>query len=152
QWTALHSLKKLSVLDAVTSETIDRYIDRQPVDSVFGLFEAALRGDSGKVHRLVAELEAREDPFRVFGLLSSQVFQLVTLASSDRSVTETAKAIGAYPFALDKLAPFAKKMSKQQLADTVAAFTQADEAMKTSKAAPWILIEQALSKVSQLVT
>lgn len=148
QWLAMNSLEKLSVFDKVSSETVENYIDEQPVNSVFNVFETALKGDKGALHELLAELEPREDPFRVFGLLSSQVFQLAVLASSDAPSAETAKAIGVHPYALGKLAPFAKKLTKDDIRRITRAFKEADEAMKLSKTSPWVLIEQSLMKVA----
>lgn len=148
QWQAFHSLEKLAVLGVITAEHVENYIDIQPVDSVFGVFETALRGDREALHQLLADLEPREDPYKVFGLLSSQVFQLAALVANDQPSAETAKAIGVHPFALSKLAPMAKKLSKGELRRIVLAMSEADEAMKTSKGTPWTLIEQALMKIA----
>ena len=150
QWQAFHSLEKLAMLGDITLEHVEKYIDVQPVDSVFGAFEMALKGDRRGLHELLVELEPREDPYKVFGLLSSQVFQLATLAASDAPPSEVAKAIGAHPFALSKLAPTAGKLSKRDLQVMVLAMSEADEAMKTSKGTPWTLIEQALMKIAEV--
>ena len=150
QWQAFHSLEKLAVLGVITAEHVENYIDTQPVDSVFGVFETALRGDREALHQLLADLEPREDPYKVFGLLSSQVFQLAALATSEESPSDTAKAIGVHPFAASKLAPTAKKLSKSELRHIVLAMSEADEAMKTSKGTPWTLIEQALMKIADI--
>ncbi len=147
QWQAKHALEKLSVLDEATPETVKTYIDEQPVETVFAVFETALRGDEVRLHQLLKDIEPKEEPFRVFGLLSGQVFQLAALQASDVPSNEVAKAIGAHPFAVSKLAPFAKKLSRQDVRRIVLAFKEADEAMKLSKAGPWVLIEQALAKV-----
>lgn len=146
QWQVMHSLEKLSVFDTVAAETVRQYIDDQPVDSVFGVFETALKGDSEALHQLLRDIEPKEDPFRVFGLLSGQVFQLVALSSSDQPASEVAKAIGVHPYAMSKLAPYAKKLSRRAARQIVAAFVEADEFMKSSRGEPWTLIEQALAK------
>ncbi len=151
QWQIMHSLEKLSVLGEVTAETVRQYIDEQPVESVFSIFETALKGDRAALHKLLSDIEPREDPFRVFGLLSGQVFQLATFALSDEPTAEIAKAIGMHPFAASKLAPLTKKLDKGQVKEIVLAFSTADEAMKTSKGTPWVLIEQALMKVATIV-
>lgn len=151
QWQARHALEKLSVLDDVTPEAVEEYIDEQPVDTVFAVFETALKGDEAKLHRLLEDIEPKEDPFRAFGLISGQVFQLAALHSSDAPSAEVAKAIGAHPFAISKLTPFAKKFSSRDIRQITAAFKEADEAMKLSKAGPWVLIEQALTKVALTV-
>jgi DNA polymerase III delta subunit len=150
-WQVMHSLEKLAVLGEITVSTVQQYIDERPVDSVFSIFETALKGDPVVLHRLLSDIEPREDPFRVFGLLSGQVFQLATLALGDKPTGEVASAIGMHPFAAGKLAPHAKKLNKGQVREIVLVFAGADEAMKTSKGAPWILIEQALMKVTTAV-
>lgn len=148
QWQIMNSLQKLAVLEEVTVDMVEQYIDMQSVDNVFGLLETALRGDIGKVHQLLADLEPREDPFKVFGLLSSQVFQLATLSSTNAPVADVAKEIGVHPFAVSKLSSFGRALSRQDIKQIVMALTEADEALKLSKASPWTLIEQALMKVA----
>lgn len=148
QWRAINSLIKLSVYDVITKQLVEENTEPQPLESVFGLIDAALRGDTATVHRLLDAIELHEDPYRVFGLLSSQVFQLALLAASDLRTEETAKAIGASPYALKNLAPRAKNLTNEQIKRVVLIFAEADNAMKLSKAPPWTLIEQALMKVA----
>ena len=151
QWLLQHSLERLAVFDAVTVEVVEQYIDLQPIDSVFRVFETALKGDEKALHQLIADIAPKEDAFRVFGLLSGQVFQLAALRASDVSVAETAKAIGVHPYAASKLGSYAQKLSQKQVRSIVAAFAGADEAMKLSKAEPWLLIEQALMKTTKSI-
>lgn len=151
QWLAMHALEKLSVFENVTAEVVEKYIDNQPVDTVFAVFETALKCDKARLHQLIADIEPREDPFQVFGLLSGQVFQLAALASTDRPSKEVAKAIGAHPFAVNKLHSYTTRLRKHDIRQIVKAFADADEAMKLSKAEPWVLIEQALMKVAVVV-
>lgn len=146
QWQANHALEKLSAFKEVTAETVQKYIDDQPLNTVFSIFETALKGDGSRLQSLLKDLDSREDPFRVFGLLSGQVFQLAALSVSDTSSAETAKAIGSHPFAVGKLAEYAKRLDKRGVREIVTAFTEADEDMKLSKAEPWVLIERALIK------
>jgi DNA polymerase III delta subunit len=151
QWYIYHALEKLSVFDTVTVALVEQYIDAQPVDSVFSIFETALRGDERALHQLLANVALSEDPFRVFGLLSGQVFQLAALALSDQPAPATAKAIGVHPYAASKLTGFAKKLTRQQVRRIVQAFADADEALKLSKAEPWTLVELALMKTAHEV-
>lgn len=150
QWQIKHALEKLSVFDSVTPEIVEKYIDEHPVDSVFSIFETALKANSKALHQLIRDIEPREDAFKVFGLLSSQMFQLATLASSNASSADIAKAIGVHPYAASKLNTFAKKLTKRDIRRMVLVFAEADEALKLSKADPWVLIEQALMKFSQV--
>lgn len=152
QWQIYHTLEKLSVFDTVTVATVEQYIDAQSVDSVFSILETALNANRTKLHQLIADIESREDPYRVFGLLSGQIFQMAALAASDGSTADTAKAVGIHPYAASKLASYVNKLSHKQVQDIVRAFAEADDAMKLSKADPWTLIEQVLMKVTRVVS
>ena len=147
QWQLFHAIEKLSVLDAVTSEVIVDVIEANPVENVFNLLDAALRGDRSRVSDMLRTLEQTDDPYMVFGLLSSQVFQLSALAVSDKPSSEVAKDIGAHPFALSKLSPHAHKLGRSGAKKIVTAFADADTAMKTTATDPWIQIERALMHV-----
>jgi DNA polymerase-3 subunit delta len=147
QWRLYNALQKLVLLDEITILVIEDIIEANPSESVFNVFEAALQGDVDRVRDMIAVFELSEDPFRLFGLLSGQAFQLAVLAVTDKPAGEVAKDIGAHPFALGKLAPYAKKLSRADARKIIEAFSEADEAMKTSAAEPWLLIERALAKV-----
>lgn len=149
QWRVYHALEKLSVLDDVTKEIIELLVDQNPSENVFQLFETALKGQTEKLHDAIRTLEKTEDPYKVFGLLGSQAFQFSTLATADKSSGEVAKDLGAHPFVLSKLSSYAKKQGKAGARKAIAAFADADEAMKTSVAEPWLLIERALLKISE---
>lgn len=149
QWGLYHALQKLSVLEAVTPQVIEEVIELSPTENVFNLFEAALRGNGVQVQTMVATLALHEDPYRLFGLLSGQAFQLAALSVAD-SDANVAKDVGAHPFALSKLAPYAKKYGQTGGKKVIAAFAEADSGMKNSVGEPWLLIERALMKIAQL--
>lgn len=150
QWQLYHALQKLSVLDVVSPEIIDDVIDAAPSENVFNLFDAALRGDRQKVARMLSALQQVQDPYMTFGLLSSQCFQLAVLTATEKSVNDIARDIGAHPYALGKLAPHAKKIGPESVLKITKYFAEADTAMKSSGADPWVLIEEALIKVTNL--
>lgn len=145
QWRLTHAMDKLSVLDKVTEEVIKDVIEAQPSENVFVLFETALKGDQAHMHSMLQTLAVTEDPYQVFGLLSGQVFQLAALALAPAGAN-VAKDIGAHPFVLSKLQPYAKKLGMPTIKHIVQVFTEADEAMKTSSIDPWLAIERALFK------
>lgn len=149
QWELWNALQKLVVLDEISSQTISEVIDAHPRENVFNLFEATLRGDAQRVSAMLRTLEVAEDPYMVFGLLSGQAFQLIALMNAEKPTSEVAKDIGAHPFALGKLEPYAKKR-KTDGKQIIAIFADADSAMKTSGGEPWLLIERALIKVASL--
>lgn len=150
QWQLFHSLEKLAVTGRADRQAIEELIDATPTENVFYLFEAALRGDMKRVSTMVATLRLSEDPYRLFGLLSGQVFQLFALSLADKPAAEVAKDIGAHPYALQKMVSFANSSGSQGAKRILDAFAEADEAMKTSAADPWLLIERALLKTAML--
>jgi len=150
QWLLHQALQKLAVLDSVTPEVIEDIIEANPAENVFNLFEAALKGDTKRVAQMIETLQLSEDAYRLFGLLSMQAFQLLTLGVSDKQSADIAKDLGAHPFALSKLSPYAKRLGKDGAKKVFAAFVEADAAMKTSASDPWLLIERALVKAANI--
>lgn len=143
QWELAHALDKLSVLSEVTEDIIRDVIEANPSENVFELFETALKGNRTRIRVMIATLSLTEEPYQLFGLLSGQAFQLAALAAASES-DNVAKDIGAHPFVLSKLKPYAKKEGIAGASQIAKAFAEADHAMKTSSIDPWLAIERAL--------
>ncbi len=150
QWLLSHALEKLMVSDRVSPDVIENIIEANPLENVFNILDAALRGDAHKVSRMISTLSLTEDPYKLFGLLSGQAFQLAVMSHAEQGNQEVARAIGAHPFALSKLAPHAKNKGKSGARNIIAIFSEADAAMKTSSSDPWLLIERALVKIANI--
>lgn len=150
QWRLYHAIQKLSAFDNITPDVINDSIEANPAENVFNLFDAALRGNRARVHDMITTLKQTDDPYMVFGLLSSQAFQLAALASTDAPSTDIAKLIGAHPFALSKLAPYASRVGRRGAKKIVTAFADTDTAMKSTTADPWLLIQRTLVKTSDI--
>lgn len=150
QWQLFHAIEKLAVLDTVDADTIERVVEANPTENVFNLLDAALRGDSRKVATMIQTLQISQDPYMTFGLLSGQVFQLAALVTTDKPAGELASVIGAHPYALGKLAPYAKKLGRSGARRILTIFADADAAMKSSAVDPWLLVERALIKTTTL--
>ena len=150
QWLLAGAIEKLAVLDHVSPEVIEDVIEANPIENVFNLLETALRGDLHRIRTMVGTLELTEDPYRLFGLLSSQGFQLAALSVTDKASGEVAKELGAHPFVLSKLAPHARKLGPNGARQLIYALAEADGGMKTSAAEPWLLIERALAKITRI--
>lgn len=148
QWRVYHALQKLAVLDTVTSDTIADIVELSPTENIFQLFETALKGETDKLHAMIQTLQVTEDAYKVFGLLNGQVFQLATLAVTNKPYGEVAKDIAAHPFVLSKLSSYAKKRGKRGASKIIAIFDDTDQRMKTSTADGWTLIERALMKIA----
>lgn len=149
QWQLSWAIRKLAVLDRVTPEIVAEVIDANPTENVFNLFETALRGDGMGVAQMLRTIELHDDPYRLFGLLSGQAFQLAALAVTDKSAGDVAKDLGTNPYGLSKMAGIAKKLGPSGARRIIDAFAEADTGMKTSAAEPWLLIERALIKVAR---
>ncbi len=150
QWRLFHALEKLAVLDEVNEMIIEQIVEIHPSENIFQLFETALKSEPEKVKQMVQTLELTQDPYQVFGLLSGQAFQLAVLCSTDKPSGEVAKEIGAHPFVLQKLTPFVAKLGKSGAKEMIGAMSEADAAMKSSAASPWLLIERALLKIAKI--
>jgi DNA polymerase III delta subunit len=147
QWLLSQALEKLAVVDHISPEVIEELIEANPVENVFNLLETALRGDTHRIRTMISTLEVNEDPYRLFGLLSSQ---LATLSVTDKASGDVAKEIGAHPFVLSKLAPHARQLGPAGARKLVGALAEADSGMKTSAGEPWLLIERALIKIARI--
>jgi DNA polymerase-3 subunit delta len=150
QWQLAQALQKLAVVEHISPEVIDGLIDANPNENVFNLLETALKGDARRVKNIIKTLEVAEDPYRLFGLLSSQGFLLAVLSVSEKSSSEVAKEVGAHPFVLAKLASHADSIGIMGVRKIITALSEADNEMKTSSAEPWLLIERALIKIAQI--
>lgn len=148
QWQLFHALEKLAVLDEVNPEVIAATIESSPQENVFNLLDSALRGNAKKIAGMIATLQRTQDPYMTFGLLSGQVFQLAALAVAQKPPAQVAGDIGAHPYALGKLAPYAKTLGQSGARKLIAIFADADSAMKSSSTDPWLLIEKALIKTT----
>lgn len=150
QWQLWHAIEKLSLLNKFDEQDIINVIDTNPTENVFNLFEAALKSDRATVTKMVRRLELTEDPFRLFGLLAGQAYQLAILSVSEQSSNQVAKDIGAHPYALSKLAPYAKKLGRSGTRKVIACFARSDDDMKISAGEPWLLIERALLNITNI--
>ncbi len=147
QWQLTNTLDKLSVYDEITEDIIRDSTEARPHESVFMLFETALRGDQVRVQEMIQVLSLSEDPYQLFGLLSGQAFQLTALAAA-REGDDVAKDFGIHPFVLSKLRPYAAKRGVRGVSKVVIALAAADQAIKTSSLEPWLAIEQALLRIA----
>lgn len=148
QWQLASAVEKLSLLDEVTTDSINEHIDPNPSENVFQVFELALEGKLPQLQAVLRTLELTEEPYKLFALLSSQAFQLLAVAL-DNGLRQPTKDFGIHPFVASKLARHAKRIGPQGARWVVRAFADADADMKRSRGEPWLLIERALVKASQ---
>jgi DNA polymerase III delta subunit len=147
QWHLFHAVEKLALVDVITLDKIDDTIDAQPNENVFSLFETALEGNTTKLLTTLRTLELSQDPYALFGLLSSQAFQLAAVVNASPN-DNVAKDFAIHPYVISKLSSIAKRKGKAGVRKVISALAKADDDMKISKADPWILIESALMHIA----
>jgi len=150
QWLLSQALEKLAVVEHVSVEVINELVEASSTENVFNLLDTALRGDTHRIRTMISILEVNEEPYRLFGLLSTQGFQLAVLSVTDKPSNEVAKELGAHPFVLSKLTPHARKLGPTGARKLIRALAEADSGMKTSVGEPWLLIERALIKIASI--
>lgn len=148
QWKLTFALQKLAQLDEIDEQAIINHIEPSAQSNVFALIDASLSRAPAKVHELVSEVSVTEDPYYFFGLFSSQMFQLVTLASSNKKPAEVASDLSVHPYPLQKLSSISRQLKENDLKKIAAIVAECDDQIKRSGAEPWLLIEQALLKIA----
>ena len=96
----------------------------------------------------MAELKQTQDPYMLFGLLTSQLIQVVALANAS-SVENVGKDLGASPYAVGNLKR-AIKISPNKAKKALDIFYDADKANKSTGIDPWQATEIALKRLTQL--
>lgn len=151
QWELAHAVDKLALVDAVTDQWIDDVTQASPSENVFALFETTLNGDTARLHGMLETLRMTEEPYRILGLMNTQALQLITLVYADGNVGKVAADTGASSYPLQKLAPYATRLSKHQARDLLDMLAKADIRVKSSDADPWMVLESTLVRMASRV-
>lgn len=151
QWRLLHELQKLAAHQtAISRDLINQLVEQAPEGTAFELLDAALAGDQQKLAHLVRQLSTEEDPYKLFGLLASQVHALAVVANAGgRSADIIAKEAGLHPFVVRKTQALAQRLTLAQVASMAEAVALCDFQLKSTGADPWQLIGTALQKVAR---
>lgn len=151
QWRLHHEIDKLvSYQSDLNRHVIDSLVEPSPEGNAFELLDAALAGQSQKVTNIVAALKTEEDPYKLFGLLASQVHALaVVAAAGGKSPDIIAKEAGLHPFVVRKTQPIARRMGLQQVQKIAQYVADCDWHLKSTGADPWHLLEVTLQKMAK---
>ena len=144
-------IEQLSFAREITDDLLDKLAPLAKTESAFELFTAALAGNSGRIHEIIAYLEAEggvESAYQTMGLLASQTVNLNALVLSGNDTGSVAADFSTSPYVLRKLSSYANKINASQLTVINKALFYADLQMKTTSASPWLLIETALIEVA----
>lgn len=145
QYRLVFALEKLSLAEQpISTKIIEELVDADVSANVFSLFETALSGNAPRLQELLDNLKLTEDPYRVFGLLISQVFSLAAVYLAGEG-DDPSRDLAVHPYVVKKLGAHAKKLSRSKLQKIVRAFFDADRAMKTTSIDPWLRIERVLA-------
>jgi len=148
QWRLSNELDKL-LAHGISNDAIEQLVEPTPQASVFALLDAALHRNRQAVVSQLATVKTAEDPYMLFGLLSTQVVQLAALVHGNgRLPEEIAKTLGVHPFPLKKLTPLARQTSPSELGGIIEVVATLDMQLKSTGLDPWLLMEQALSKIA----
>jgi DNA polymerase-3 subunit delta len=136
----------------ITTAKIDELVEPSPQTSAFELLDAVLQGQQVKAVELLARLKASEDPYKLFGLLVSQIQTLAVVASAAGKAPDViAKEAGIHPFVVKKMQPLARRLRYAQLQAVIAAVALADTQMKSTGVEPWVLLATCLGKIATQV-
>lgn len=148
----LHNeLKKLSLYENIDGTLIDTLVEASPQATVFELLDAVLGRQADKAGRLVEQLKTAEDPYKTFGLISSQVHTLglvVAGKEKGRSAQQIAQDSGMHPFVITKTERLARGTGWPEVRGVIDILATLDDRLKRSGADPWLLLESALLKIA----
>jgi DNA polymerase III subunit delta len=150
QWRLSQEIEKLaSYQPNITREAIDTLVEPSPEGTAFELLDAALAGNTDRVTTLIHNLRAEEDPYKLFGLLASQVHTLAVVSlAGTRSPDEIAKEAGLHPFVVRKTLGVARRLGSASIRQIAQDVALCDYQLKSTGADPWQLIAVCLQKIA----
>lgn len=148
QWRLHFGLEKLRVVEAISPAVVAELVEAEPRENSFELLELALAGRIEQLQSRLAVLRHSEEPHRLFGLLSGQIYQLAVVVHANKPLREVAAETGVHPFVLEKLQPPARRTSRTYLKELVSEFSKADRDMKSTGQDAWQTVESLLLGVA----
>lgn len=142
QASLAQAVDKLALADEITEKTITELIDATPAESAFGLFEESLKGNIQYIQRVIASLKQTEDPYRVMGLLSTQLLQFAAVCAAVDSAKQDSLSIP--PFVQSRM----RKLKQYYSSDHIRMAAATDRLMKTTSSDPWELVEKLLLQIA----
>lgn len=150
QWRISTALDKLELVEKITEEAIENIVEPHLEENVFELLGAALSKNLHSMQQMLAALSKTDDPYRVFGLLTSQIIQLSSLLIAQKSANSVAADLGSSPYVLKKLTPYATQLSPEKAKDLLAIAAKSDMQLKQTGVNPWIIIEAMLLRLARV--
>lgn len=150
QWRIANELEKLvNFQHEISHAAIEQLVEATPEGTAFELLDAALAGKTDALHALLTALKINEDPYKLFGLLASQVHTLaVVTTAGQRTPDAIAKDSGLHPFVVRKTQAAARRLGAQRVASIARDVAVCDTQLKSTSADPWDLLQLCLQKIA----
>lgn len=149
-WELYSALERLQVLGDASRAAIDKYIPQNPIINVFEILNKAFRGQRQAVKQEIDDLESTDaEPRLFFGLLSSQIFNILAIAVAPSSANLVSD-LGINPYAADQLLPIARLGSVVKLEQIVQWFIETDMKLKSGSYDAWMEIRVLLNRIIEL--
>jgi len=150
QWRLLNEIGKLvDYRSQVSIDAINTLVEPSPEGTVFELLDAALGGKTDEVAQRIYSLKTEEDPYKLFGLVASQVHALAVVATAGtRTPDEIAKDAGLHPFVVRKNQSVARRLGPARIAQIAEDIARCDVQLKSTGADPWDLLQLCLLKMA----
>lgn len=149
QFRLSNEMDKLLAYGDTGQMAIEALVEQTPQANVFALLDAAMQKRPDTMQKLLVNAKSTEEPYMLFGLLSSQVLQLAALVYGEtRNVDDIAKTLKMHPFPLKKLSVVARDTPKQEMNMIIENMALLDDHLKSSGLDPWLLLEQTLLKIA----
>jgi len=150
QWRLANEIDKLvHYQKEVSHGAIELLVEPTPEGTAFELLDAALAGKTAELARLVGALKVNEDPYKLFGLLASQVHALAVVATAGGRTPDTiAKDSGLHPFVVRKTQTAARRLGGARVERIAADVATCDAQLKSTSTDPWDLLQLCLQKIA----
>ena len=149
-WNQFQALNILAVLGKNDQATIETYVPNNPMSNIFGVLELSLKGKQLSMKRELDQLmELDTDPRLFFGLLTSQLLNLLAVKTSE-GVDISASELNIHPYMYSKSISLARSQSLEKMKAVIKIFSDTDAKLKTSQFETWDIIVACLYKVSSL--
>jgi DNA polymerase III subunit delta len=152
QWQLRHEIDKLAHYSTpINRDSIDLLVEPHPEGTAFELLDAVFAGHTDKTGVLLAALKNAEDPYKLFGLLASQVHALAVVAmAGTRPADQIAKDASIHPFVVRKTQAAVKRFGQARVTQIARLVADCDWQLKSTGADPWQLLGRALRQISSL--
>lgn len=149
-WGLYSALERLQIVGDVSRAAINKYIPVNPIVNVFEVLSKAFSGQRQATEQAINDLESIDaEPRMFFGLLSSQIFNILAIASAPAGAN-LAVDLGINPYVVDQLMPIARRHQLADLKQVAGWFIETDIKLKSGSYNAWLEIKVLLNRIIEL--